>query len=297
MDLVALMQQEIQAKNIKKLEEIKDYLYERSGQIFTFDPKSAFGTDEEKQELDAERIDIRNVQKFSLNCFSWAYAFVDLLHSFGIPAKVIIFRKEVEKVGGEKQIKEHAGVDAYINGETYFLDLMACFEDLIRIKFNFEPRYNIQITNNHPYANQIKEKKKGRSLENFLEIAKEKLKDLGSSSAEDYNYRVFKFIEGFMNSKIWGINVDYMTGMQFISKLMLEFLGRKDRPHNTHFVNNENGFYAEIYTLEKNGTNCYFAYQEVEPGKYELHEVDESIVFELKEKCQFIKGYNLSLKK
>lgn len=289
MDLVELMKKEIAEQNITSLEDIKDHLYKRNGEIFTFDPRSAFCTEEERQVLNAERIDIRNVQKFSLNCFSWAYAFVDLLHSFGISAKVVILRKE--------NGKEHACVEATIYGKKYYLDLMALFEDIVRIKFNFDPIYNIQTTDDSSYIPKTKEVKKGRSLEKFLELSKKKLEELGPKNAEDYNYRVFKFIEGYMNSKTWGINIDYITGIQFINKLMFEFFGRKNRPHNTHFVNNEEGFYAEVYTLVKNGQNCYFAYQEVEPGRYELHEVNEIIIKELEGKCNYIKGYNLSLTK
>lgn len=289
MDLVELMKKEILAQNITSLEDIKDYLYKRNGQIFTFDPRSVFCTAEERKSLNAERIDIRNVQKFSLNCFSWAYAFVDLLHSFGISARVVIMGKENNK--------EHAGVEAFINGETYYMDLMARFEDIIRIKFNFEPKYNIHVTNN-PLENTLeKEPKKAKSLEKFLEMAKKELNNLGYIETENSNYRVFKFIEGFINSNVWGFNIDYISGIQFINKLTSYFLSSKNRPHNTHFINNEENFYAEVYTLEKNSQNCYFAYQEVEPGRYELHEVEEKEILKLKEKCHFTQGYSLKLKK
>lgn len=215
MDLVELMKKEILSENITTLEEIKDHLYKRSGQIFTFDPKSAFCTDEERQILNAERIDVRNVQKFSLNCFSWAYAFVDLLHSFNIDARVVIMCNE--------NGKEHAGVEAIINGNKYYMDLMARFEDIIRIKFNFEPQYNIQIKNDDEKKDIEEKNKKGRSLEKFLEIAKEKLEKEYSKSDKEYNYRVFKFIEGCLNSSIWGFDIDYITGIQFINKLMFTF--------------------------------------------------------------------------
>ncbi len=287
MNLVALMKLEIAEKRITTKKEIKDYLYDRSGQLFTFDPRSAFCEPEERILLNAERINIYNVEKFEVNCFSWAYAFVDLLHTFEIPAKVVIINKEFIN-DSENVKKTHATVEVDIDGEIYILDLFARFEDMIRIKFNFAPQYNTTIKHNQFVPSYNKK----RDLEDFFKEIKEKLVDV-STDFELSNYRVMKFLEYFLNKKSVEEGLDYITGIQFISKAFLKLVEVKKRPKNTHYVNLSNNFYAEAYSFFYHQKLCTFSFEEVEKGRYELHEVSPEKIEELKNQCDFTQGHAL----
>lgn len=51
MDLVAKLSNEIQEKNIVDKKDIQDYLYKRTGELFSYDPLTVFCKPEEKKEL------------------------------------------------------------------------------------------------------------------------------------------------------------------------------------------------------------------------------------------------------
>ncbi len=292
LDLLALLDKELKEKNITDKKVIKDYLYQRCGQIFKVDPKGAFCTPEERKILNEQRIDIRNVTTFELNCYSWSYAFVDLLKSYMIPARVDILVHKNEK--DPEKTKTHARVISYIGGDTFFQDLYGDYEDIYRTKFNFEPHHNIQLSNNCQHKNTyVNLKAKKDSMIIFVEKFIEKLEKLdhGPKNA----YQIFKAIEIIINSdECQKKQLDYITGIRFISVLLLELSKRYELKHkykNIHYYNMDEGIYIELYKITFNGRNAYFAYQEVENNNYKLFEVSEDYVIMLEESCTHIEGY------
>lgn len=289
-DLLALLDKELKEKNITDKEVIKDYLYQRCGQIFKVDPKGAFCTPEERKVLNEQRIDIRNVTTVYLNCYSWSYAFVDLLKAKNIPAKVCIIEREDGRT--------HAYVEAYIKGNTYLLDLYGCYEDIMRIKFNFEPRFNQQITNNH-FNNKRQIEQKESFMDKFFTEAKKSIEKIkkNCSTKEEFVYQSFKMIESIMNSSLCEENnIDYITGIQFIRTLLRQFVGRHDMPKNMHHIDKKEGIFMELYSLNKCGgrVQTYFVYQELEIGNYKLREVTKEYVEELKENSCHTENYALT---
>lgn len=150
MDLLAMMQKEITELQLTDKVAIKDHIYHRTGEIFKYDPLWTFASDE-REKLRQKRINIRDVTDFYLTCYSWAHAFKDLLLAFLIPARV-----EVKD--------DHAYVESFINGETYFSDLMLNLEDIKRIKFGMNPVHNFKLTNNK--TNQVNNEKNEYKDEN-----------------------------------------------------------------------------------------------------------------------------------
>lgn len=178
MDLLALLNSELEKLNITSDKEIMDYFYKRTGEIFEFDPKIVFGTEEERHILNEIRVDIRNVTDFQINCFSWSYLFCDLLHAKNIKAEV-------------KFIKNHAYVEVTLNDSVYVCDLMARFEDLVRIKFNFEPKYKILLSTNGDNL----ETKKDEDLEVFLKYLEIRFANMQVDSVEKRTFIVLEFLK------------------------------------------------------------------------------------------------------
>lgn len=294
MNLLKMMKQEVATLQLTDKKSIQDFLYRRMGEIFSYDPLIMFCATEERKILCKERINIKNVEKFTINCFSWAFLFVDLLKEFDISAEVKTIRKGTSK--------EHAYVESTINDEIYLLDLMAKFEDITRIKYGFPTIFNLKISNNSNISTQ-NQMEKGHSnkelisLEVFVEALKKKIATFNITDPEKSVYIIFKYIEKIMNSPVWeNRNIDYFSGIQFLSKMIFALLGSENRPYNSHYINKEEEIYVEVYTLIIGGKNYYFAYQK-ENNSYKLSEVDESFVAQLEEKCDHIQGYNLSRKR
>lgn len=103
MNLLEMMQNEIKSHNLTNKQDIKNYIYIRTGQIFDYDPVYLISTQEEKEAFKSKRIDIKNVTDFKITCFSWAHLFADLLNVFDIPTVVAIENN-------------HAYVKTYIGG-------------------------------------------------------------------------------------------------------------------------------------------------------------------------------------
>lgn len=289
MNLVDIIKKEISEKKINSndKEKIKDLIYEKSGQYFMYDPKWWFCTAEERENIKNKRFDVHNISDFYATCYSWSYACKDLLNEFNIPARVRIIY--------DKNGIEHAYVEAYINGETFLMDLMSRFEDVVRIKIGLSTINNVQITNNHKHQKwKHEEIDNALKTEDILKTIKEKLNSF-NVDYEEYVYRVFKTIECIMNVPRY--NFSYVEGIRTICMLLKEFIGEQYHPANTHFVNNQKNIYIEVYTLQLNGENRFFAYQQMENGFFELHEKSEEEIRELETICDYIQGYSLNLKK
>lgn len=278
MDLIALFNEEIKQNNITNKKSIMDYLYKRCAQIFTFDPKIIFGTHKERLELNKQRLDIHNVVNFELNCFTWSYLFKALLKEYDIASEVKLINET-----------EHAYVEVYIDGSTYLCDLTARFEDLVRIKFNFEPIYNIEISN----MNSLEKKKlkEEQSLEVFLKYLEINFQNMNLKSEEEYTYIVFEYLKKYINARSYENNIDYITGIQFISKVIVHLNKLIKKPSITHLVNNEENFYAELYTINLKDKTIYYVFSKDESNRYELERASIEKVAKLKSKCLFTQGY------
>ena len=167
---------------------------------------------------------------------------------------------------------------------------MSRFDDITRIKFGFATIFNLQLTRNNCNVSKEQSVNNEITLEHFLEMVKQKFYSLKINDLEKSVYAIFKCIEKIMNSPVWEKrNIDYFSGIKLINQIIFTLLGEGQRPYNTHYVNNAEGLYVEVYTLVINGKNYYFAYQ----NSVKLNEVSEEYISYLEEKCDYIDGYNL----
>ena len=122
MNLLQQMKKEIHQLNLKSKEEIAYFLYVRTGELFYYDPHYLFGTNEEKRDLEQNRVDIQNVYDFNIICCSWAHLYATLLHTFHIQAKVI-------------ENEYHSYVEFTIKDQEYIADITTGNMDINEIKF------------------------------------------------------------------------------------------------------------------------------------------------------------------
>lgn len=269
MNLLKLMKKEIQEKNITEKTEIKAYLYERIGQIFEYDPTWIFASDTERERIKAWRVDIENVKPEDLyiTCFQWAPLFCCLLKSFMIPSYV-------------EETEEHACVISYLNGKMELSDLMHNFEDLTNIKFGLETQNNRDI-----------KKEKEQSYSETLEKIRKYLQSLNLKQ-EEYVYKTFKIIETILNRPRPNINIGYVSGIRFISKLLKFFIAESYRPKNTHFFNPKSGEYVEGYEIFIGNQIMHFVYKQNQSKQFTLVEITDKEYNIYKENYNAIQSYH-----
>lgn len=288
MDLLAMMQKEITELQLTDKVAIKDHIYRRTGEIFKYDPLWTFASNE-REKLRQKRIDIRNVTDFELTCYSWAHAFKDLLLEFLIPARVSVKN-------------DHAYVESFIYGETYFSDLMLNLEDIKRIKFGMNTINNFKLTNNKTSqaSNRATENNDATSFnaEVLLQKFKPKLDTLKSKiNYDQYVYYTFQIAEFFINNYFAKTDIGYVSGLKFICQLLQTFISNNYAPYNTHFFDIENKIYKEVYSIPFNGNIKYFAYEQNDEGVYNLHEISKEMIDSYMNKYYSMRSYNLSLQK
>lgn len=285
-----MMQKEIEELQLVDKVAIKDHIYRRTGEIFKYDPAWTFASDE-REKLRQKRVDIRNISDLYITCYSWAYMFKDLLASFLIPAVV-------------KIKDDHAYVESYIYGETYFSDLMLNLEDIKRIKFGMKSIHNFRLTNNKLYqaSNSININNSSDTnsfnTEILLEQFKQRLDNLKSKMNYDqYVYQTFKIAEIFINNFFSKPNIGFISGIKFICHLLQTFISNNYAPYNTHFFDVERGVYKEIYSIPLNENIKYFAYEQNDDGIYKLHEVSKETIDSYMNTFYSMRSYNLVLQK
>lgn len=284
MNLLALLKSEVQQLQLADKVKIKDYLYNRTGMVFNYDPLWSFVDEKDRKELRNKRFDIENITDFNATCYSWSYMFVDLLRAFGIPAKVILSH-------------DHAFVESYINGETYVSDLMIKYQDIKRIKFGMATCYNFQKTHNH-FRIDVGDDKHSNdmnySTEEILNKIKTKLESLKIKfDLEEYVYLVFKTIEAFMNGNFSKSNIGYVEGLKFIYDLLQTFISKDYQPFNVHFYNNDKRIFIEVYSIPRKDDVCYFAYKQNKDGLYQFNEVSKEEIQFYVANYSSMRAYNL----
>lgn len=289
MNLIKELKDEITELNLTDKVQIKDYIYIRTGELFNYDPMWVFSSYEERQIIRNKHVDISNVTDFNIVCFSWASMYKELLNEFGISSNVVFTEN-----------KEHAFVEILLDGKKYIADLMLDYQDIMRIKFGMETCFNCQIVDDKYNLDNYKKDDeidflKGKNMEDILNKIKLKLQFLKlrlKSNNEEYVYQVFKTIETIMNFP--RANIGYISGLKFICKLLEIFVDTNYHPYNTHFFNNENGIYIEVYTVYRNNNICYFAYKKNENNTYELHEITSNDIRLYLNNLKSIRAYNLT---
>lgn len=284
MDLLALLRAEISSLGLSTKEEIKDYIYIRTGQLFNYDPLWIFGNEDERRTLYHKRIDIHNVTDFNIVCFGWAYMFAELLRSFNIVCKVV-------------DNGEHAYVISYINGETYFSDLMNNYEDITRIKFGINPLFNIKISNRTeplPEADTHDITNPSNATEHTLLQIKDYLKNLRKRkymSETAYIKIVYETIINIIATKK-DSNIGVISGSTFIRDMISLFTDGEYHPQATYFYDTFNQEYIKVYTV-KGTPNAYYV-SKMTNGAYEFRKSSNKETDEYIEHYQAINQENLN---
>ena len=71
------------------------------------------------------------------------------------------------------------------------------------------------------------------------------------------------------------MNIGYISGIRFISKLLKYFVHEDYKPVNTHFFNPEIGDYVEGYEIQIGSKVFYFVYKQNESKQFTLSEIGE----------------------
>lgn len=260
MNLLKLLKDEVRSLNIDNERDIKDYIYLRTGQIFNYNPLYLFSNENEKEYFRNEKVDIRNVDKFELTCFSWAPLFSELLSEFNINSEVI-------------KNKEHAFVLVYIDNDVYLSDLMNRHEDLMRIKFGLPTLFNVKITTNTPnYITQKPKVNNKTKMEQGLIDIKSRLEAIRQKEKlpnHQYTHLVYKTITQIM--KIPRDNVGFVAASAFIGSALQFFTDYNYYPNITYFYDNNKGDYIKVYSVI-NDNNVYYFTSESINGKYNFGE-------------------------
>lgn len=269
MNLLEMMHKEVQEKNITDKKEIKDYLYERMGEIFEYNPTWIFANDKEREQIRNWRVDMENMETEDLyiTCFQWAPLFCDLLKSFMIPSYV-------------EENENHACVISYINGKMELSDLMHNYEDLMNIKFglNTQNNHDVRVEKEQSYSEALNEIRK--YLQNL------------NLKPEEYIYKTFKIVEVILNKPRPDRNIGYISGIRFISKLLKYFVHENYKPVNNHFFNPETGDYVEGYEIKIGNKVFHFVYKQNESKQFTLSEIGELEYNTYKENYNSIESYH-----
>ncbi len=272
MNLLEKLREEIVFLGLNKKEDIKDYLYIRTGEIFNYDSVYELGDGIDRLKLKKIQIDIRNIKNFNITCFTWSKIFRDLLLAFDIDAKYI-------DVGG------HAFVEVFLDGKIFKEDLMKNYDDLMRIKFGLDiyKRYKIfnPETNKEEFYKELKNYNENQKIKmkEVLELIKIELKEIKSNFSldlEGYIFFVFKTIEKIMNFP--RTNVDYSSGVSFINNLFKIFIHESYSPYCTEIFNKYKRIFIEVYAIKLKNKIHYFVYKITDDGFYEFHEENEEMI-------------------
>ncbi len=272
MNLLEKLREEIRVLGLNKKEDIKDYLYRRTGEIFNYDSVYELGDGIDRLKLKKMPIDIRNIKTFNIICFQWAKMFKDLLLAFDIDAKYI-------DVGG------HAFVEVYLDGKIFKEDLMKNYDDLMRVKFSLDiyKRYKIfnKETNKEEFYKELKNDKKNQKIkmQEVLELIKVELKEIKSNFSldlEKYIYLVFKTIEKIMNFP--RTNIGYSSGVAFINNLLKTFIHESYNSYCAEIFNKDKRIFIEVYAIMLRNKIHYFTYRMNDDGFYVFHEENEEMI-------------------
>ncbi len=260
MNLLQQMKKEIHQLNLKSKEEIAYFLYVRTGELFYYDPHYLFGTNEEKRDLEQNRVDIQNVYDFNIICCSWAHLYATLLHTFHIQAKVI-------------ENEYHSYVEFTIKDQEYIADITTGNMDINEIKFgkkiqNFGLKKNKSLFS----QDQLNEKihyKKGIDSERIIETILKRLQEK-ATNFEDYLFQVYKSLETILNARV---NKDFMSGTTFIHHFLKQAFGEDYPISYARFFENEEEVYIEVYSIFIDSQFLFFAYQKQEDHSYQFHQI------------------------
>lgn len=267
MDIVDKIKNEInELKLVNKLQ-IARYIYRRIGQLFQYDPSWFFVTNEEREKLKNDTIDIHNVKEKNINNFSWSTMYVEILKEFGIEAKVEYEQGKIYNadLGAYYMKNVNSYVDINIDGTTYKAALTKNLNDLIAVKFGLNTKYNCE-TSNEPKP-QTKEELRIARLKETLEAIKKDQK----FKEDEYTYQVFRCIENSAN--LSKFNVGYVEGKSYIESLARELISDDFEPFNICFYDVEGERYISTYIVSVNNTNVFFSCEKQLSGLYGFVEI------------------------
>lgn len=284
MDLFKKLQGEMEALGLCHKLEIARYIYIQLGFLFEYDPFYAFASENIKEIIKKRRINMRKVNYFYYVCFEWAHLYVDLLHAFHIPARVI-------------DMGEHAYVIYFIDGKTFLADLTNDNEDFMRIKFHLPTVFNRQIAPIAPkidrsfafidskfYDTKMTELKVEQFTQKLLKIRP-------YVSHFEYMYMVFSVLKDFLKDDSENKS-GVVTGTKCIDYLLEQVLTENEHIMCYRYFNLENQTSFQIYHL-KEEKDLYFAYKQKQNDIFSLYETtkEEAILEEKRNSLQLKFAY------
>lgn len=282
MNLLELLKQEVKALKLTTKEEIAYYLYIRTGEIFDFNPSFKIRENKNKQDtIMKKRINIRNVTSYFITCSTWTYLYKDLLEAFGIDANDEHYNDY-----------SHYWVEIPRKEEYILADMTAGYKDFFSIKFglpvnNFD--YKSKRKLDIKQFNQKMHYFKGIEIKEILEMIKHELQEKYQDK-EEYFYAVFQVISLILNVHRNGVG--YESGKEYIDYLCKFFLGKYHYNQTTFYDKN---IFIRVYMFLYKGVKHYFAYQKLENGYFELHEITNGKFLAYKREYYIDKPHVLSL--
>ncbi len=281
MNFLKQLKKEVHTLNLTDKLEIAYFIYRRTGEFFDYDPLYVYGTRKEKQQIIKKKVNIRNIKKREILCYSWAHMYAKLLNAFGITAMVTNI------------MEEHYYVIFWINNVKFSADLAFGYgTDIYAIKFGL-PLHKFN-SSSRKINEEILQKEQTTyrnktSIAEVLNLIKEELtnkkiidKDTQEErnlTEEEYIYESMKAIETIINFP--RPNIRFMSGTEFIYIIMNSFLNTSSTAYSTQFFNTQKEIYIEVYSIIIGDKIHYFAYQEMKNGYYEFHEVARKYIEEL----------------
>ena len=243
-------------------------MYIRTGQIFDYDPRFELVTKEEKEKILAKRIDIHNVEDFEIVCTTWSYMFVDLLHEFGIHAKVIPAPR-----GFHQNV-----VITLSNGEKMSADMMLGLQDLSSIKIGQKiicnSFLNRKLNEQFRKIDKVIHYDQGISVDEVLEMIKNEIENSNLNEDEklDKYFEAISYIINFPRK----YSIGYSSGNNLIYDLLKELTKLSYSSCNPcTFYNLEENIFIDVYSIELSDKVIYYAYEKNANGLYEFHKIDE----------------------
>ena len=274
MNLLKKLQEEIEALGLFHKLEIARYIYIQLGLLFEYDPFYAFASKNIKKIIQNKRIAMQEVNEFYYVCFGWAHLYVDFLHAFNIPARVV-------------NLGEHAYVEYFIDGKTFLADLTNDNEDFMRIKFHLPTVFNRQIAPTAPKIDRsfasidskfYDTKEAEIKIEQFVQKVLKLKKYL---SHFEYMYMIFSLLKELLNTYPENKS-GVVTGTKYIDYLLGQVLTVNECIMCYRYFNLESQISFQIYHV-KEEKDLYFAYKQRQNDFFSFDEVKkEDVILEEK---------------
>lgn len=276
MNVIELLANELKNKDWT-LEEKQRYIFLRTCQIFSFDPKynSCIYLPDCKnlqQEIRNKKIDLTNVTDFNVVCTSYSTQVINVL------------LEELLNIKSSLQGKDHHYIISSINEKNFRVD--GTLNDIYRVKMNMDTTGYFLLPKNDCYKEELIriDKKIGYVKDTYGNefIKKKKNEILNLIKDIRSNRDFFEFMMNLINDiyKMYNVSGNYSDAKFCIDYLILHLFNYYDQEYIKDvalFLNNDSTEwdYVKIYAFDLEGDMLYWGLEK-ENNMYSLHEITRS---------------------